>query len=79
MQKLTTETQETIKKSFLGLLYDKLDECHSDSYFEANRANQLAIEEFENNFENWNNSWIEIDSASYEQEKEFIIEFVKTL
>lgn len=61
-----------------GDTYAASSSSYSDRDLES--ASEFAIEEFENNFNDYNNStWVDPESVNYEQEKELIINYVKTL
>ena len=53
----------------------------SSNYKESDvdRAKDIVICNFEDDFERFNNGWIDIDSANYEQKKELVIDFARTL
>ena len=46
---------------------------------DVDNAKDIVICNFEDDFERFNNGWIDIDSANYEQKKELVIDFVRTL
>jgi hypothetical protein len=53
----------------------------SSSYKESDidNAKDIVIRNFEDDFERFNNSWIDPESVNYEQEKELVIDFVRGL
>ncbi len=77
---LTESQKDQITKSFVNILHKKLDNCSNDSYYEQNRAEMIAREEFKEKFDDYNNStWIDPESQDYDQDKEDIIEFMRSL
>lgn len=81
MTNLTEQTKSDIIKTFDFLLGQQFEyNDYSDSYKHLNDASDRAKDEFERNFEEYNNStWIDPDSAIYEQKKELVLDFVRTL
>ena len=74
---LTEETKADIIKIYEFLLDQQYEyNNYSDSDSDLEDASNRAKEKFELNFEEYNNStWIDPDSANYEQEQELIIDF----
>jgi hypothetical protein len=95
MKNLTEQTKSDIQACFEYYLDKELESCTSQddyadwgdtevicgsSYKESDvdRAKDIVICNFEDDFERFN-SWIDPDSANYEQKKELVIDFVRTL
>ena len=61
--------------------YGDTEAICSSSYkqLDVDDAQDIVICNFEDDFERFNNSWINIDSACYDKKKELVIDFVRTL
>lgn len=76
---LTENLKQEIKQSFYHCLDCKIEDITINDYRDLNYANEKAIESFDRKFSDYNNSWIDEDSDSFEKDKENIIEYLRTL